>query len=41
MVYTTCDANHLQIISSDNCAAKDIWGKLVEFFLNNKMSQML
>ncbi|KAJ9566760.1 hypothetical protein OSB04_002726 [Centaurea solstitialis] len=39
--YTTCDANLLQIISSDNCTAKDLWDKLDEFFLNNKMSLML
>ncbi|KAJ9540986.1 LOW QUALITY PROTEIN: hypothetical protein OSB04_027492 [Centaurea solstitialis] len=39
--YSTCDANLLQIISSDNCTAKDLWDKLDEFFLNNKMSRML
>ncbi|KAJ9565369.1 hypothetical protein OSB04_001335 [Centaurea solstitialis] len=39
--YYTCDANLLQIISSDNCTAKDLWDKLDEFFLNNKMSRML
>ncbi|KAJ9557354.1 hypothetical protein OSB04_011968 [Centaurea solstitialis] len=35
--YSTCDANLLQIISSDNCTAKDLWDKLDEFFLNNKI----
>ncbi|KAJ9545073.1 hypothetical protein OSB04_024780 [Centaurea solstitialis] len=35
------DANLLQIISDDNCTAKDLWDKLEEFFLNNKMSRML
>ncbi|KAJ9558152.1 hypothetical protein OSB04_012766 [Centaurea solstitialis] len=39
--YSTCDANLLQIISSDNCTAKDLWDKLDEFLLNNKMSRML
>ncbi|KAJ9546692.1 hypothetical protein OSB04_019235 [Centaurea solstitialis] len=39
--YSTCDANLLQIISSDDCTAKDLWDKLDEFFLNNKMSRML
>ncbi|KAJ9548019.1 hypothetical protein OSB04_020562 [Centaurea solstitialis] len=39
--YSTCDANLLQIISSDNCTTKDLWDKLDEFFLNNKMSRML
>ncbi|KAJ9565039.1 hypothetical protein OSB04_001005 [Centaurea solstitialis] len=39
--YSTCDANLLQIISSDNYTAKDLWDKLDEFFLNNKMSRML
>ncbi|KAJ9566586.1 LOW QUALITY PROTEIN: hypothetical protein OSB04_002552 [Centaurea solstitialis] len=39
--YSTCDANLLQIISSDNCTAKDLWDKLDVFFLNNKMSRML
>ncbi|KAJ9549163.1 hypothetical protein OSB04_021706 [Centaurea solstitialis] len=39
--YSTCDANLLQIISSDSCTAKDLWDKLEEFFLNNKMSRML
>ncbi|KAJ9539514.1 hypothetical protein OSB04_032247 [Centaurea solstitialis] len=39
--YSTCDANLLQIISSDGCTAKDLWDKLDEFFLNNKMSRML
>ncbi|KAJ9547592.1 hypothetical protein OSB04_020135 [Centaurea solstitialis] len=39
--YSTFDANLLQIISSDNCTAKDLWDKLDEFFLNNKMSRML
>ncbi|KAJ9560232.1 hypothetical protein OSB04_005392 [Centaurea solstitialis] len=39
--YSTFDANLLQIISSDNCTAKDLWDKLEEFFLNNKMSRML
>ncbi|KAJ9565780.1 hypothetical protein OSB04_001746 [Centaurea solstitialis] len=35
--YSACDANLLQIISSDKCTAKDLWDKLDEFFLNNKM----
>ncbi|KAJ9556497.1 hypothetical protein OSB04_011111 [Centaurea solstitialis] len=39
--YSTCDANLLQIISSDNYTAKNLWDKLDEFFLNNKMSRML
>ena len=39
--YSTCDVNLLQIISSDNCTAKDLWDKLDEFFLNYKMSRML
>ncbi|KAJ9544883.1 hypothetical protein OSB04_024590 [Centaurea solstitialis] len=39
--YSTCDANLLQIISSDDCTAKDLWDKLDEFFLTNKMSRML
>ncbi|KAJ9547656.1 hypothetical protein OSB04_020199 [Centaurea solstitialis] len=39
--YSTCDANLLQIISSDDCTAKDLWDKLDEFCLNNKMSRML
>lgn len=39
--YSTCDANLLQIISSDDCTAKNLWDKLDEFFLNNKMSRML
>ncbi|KAJ9545573.1 hypothetical protein OSB04_025280 [Centaurea solstitialis] len=39
--YSTCDANLLQIISDDNCTAKDLWDELDEFFLNNKMSRML
>ncbi|XP_023752423.1 uncharacterized protein LOC111900777 [Lactuca sativa] len=39
--YSTCEPNLLQIVSSDNCTAKDLWDKLDEFFLNNKMSRML
>ncbi|XP_023730469.1 uncharacterized protein LOC111878190 [Lactuca sativa] len=39
--YTTCDANLLHIISSDDCTTKDLWDKLTKFFLNNKMSHML
>ncbi|KAJ9555594.1 hypothetical protein OSB04_010208 [Centaurea solstitialis] len=39
--YSICDAYLLQIISSDNCTAKDLWDKLDEFFLSNKMSRML
>lgn len=34
-LYTTCDANLLQIISSDDFTSKDLWDKLHEFFLNN------
>ncbi|KAJ9565993.1 hypothetical protein OSB04_001959 [Centaurea solstitialis] len=30
--YSTCDASLLQIISSDNCTAKDLWDKLMSFF---------
>lgn len=30
--YLTCDPNLLQIISSDNCTAKDLWDKLDEHF---------
>ena len=39
--YSTCDPTVLQIISSDNCTAKDLWDNLHEFFLNNKMPRML
>ncbi|KAJ9562193.1 hypothetical protein OSB04_007353 [Centaurea solstitialis] len=39
--YSTCDANLLQIISSDNCNAKNLWDKFDEFFLNNEKSRML
>lgn len=39
--YSTCEPNLLQIISADSCTAKDLWDKLEEFFLNNKMSRML
>ena len=39
--YSTCDPNVLQVISSDNCTAKNLWDNLHEFFLNNKMPRML
>lgn len=39
MLYSTCDANLLQIISSDNYSTKDLCEKLDEVFINNKMSQ--
>ncbi|CAI9261544.1 unnamed protein product [Lactuca saligna] len=39
--YSTCDPSLLQIISSDDCTAKDLWDKLDEFLRNNKMSRML
>lgn len=39
--YSTCEANLLKIVSSDNCTSKDLWDKLSEFFLNIKMSRML
>lgn len=39
--YSMWDANLLQIISSDNCTSKDLWNKLDELFLNNKMHHML
>lgn len=39
--YSTCDANLLQIISRDDCTAKDLWDELEKFFLNNKMSRRL
>lgn len=39
--YSTCEPNLLQIVSSDNCMTKDLWDKLDEFFLNNKMPCML
>lgn len=39
--YSVCDAILLQIISSNDCIAKDLWDKLGEIFLNNKMSRML
>lgn len=41
LFYTTCDTSLLQIISSDDYTSNDLWDKLQEFFLNNKMSCML
>lgn len=34
--YSTYGANLLQIISSVDCIAKDLWEKLDEFFLNTR-----
>ncbi|KAI3722068.1 hypothetical protein L2E82_33093 [Cichorium intybus] len=39
--YSTCDPTILQVISSDECTAKDLWDNLHEYFLNNKMPRML
>lgn len=39
--YSTCDPDLPQIISSDDCTAKNIWDKLDEFFQKNKIYRML
>ena len=31
-MYSTCDPHLLQIISSDNCKAKDMWDKIAKIF---------
>lgn len=41
LLYSSVDPNLLQIISRDNCIAKDFWDELDKFFLNNKTSLML
>ncbi|KAJ9539540.1 hypothetical protein OSB04_032273 [Centaurea solstitialis] len=39
--YSTCEPNVLNIITTDNCTAKDLWEALDSYFLNNKLSHSL
>lgn len=39
--YSTCEPNLLNIITKDNCTAKDLWEALDSYFLNNKLSRSL
>ncbi|KAI3748201.1 hypothetical protein L6452_11130 [Arctium lappa] len=39
--YSTCEPNMLNIITKDNCTAKDLWEALDSYFLNNKLSSSL
>ncbi|KAJ9543586.1 hypothetical protein OSB04_023293 [Centaurea solstitialis] len=39
--YSTSEPNLLNIITKDNCTAKDLWEALDSYFLNNKLSRSL